>query len=45
MLVELDNPAPFPNIPAEAPDMLTELEGEYGVDNVIQDEPKMSDEQ
>jgi hypothetical protein len=45
MLVELDNPAPFPNIPVEALDMLTELEGEYGVDNVVQDEPKMSDEQ
>jgi hypothetical protein len=45
MLVEPDNPSPFPNIPAEAPGMLTELEEDYGVYNVIQDEPKMSDEQ
>ena len=45
MLVESDNPAPFLDIPAEAPGMLTELEEEYGVYDVIQDEPKMSDEQ
>ena len=45
MLVEPDNPAPFPDIPAEAPGMLTELEEEYGVNNVVQDEPVMSDEQ
>ena len=45
MLVEPDNPAPFPNILEEAPGILTELEEEYGVYNVIQDEPKMSDEQ
>ena len=43
MLVEPDNPAPFPDIPEEAPGMLTELEEDYGVYNVIQDEPKMSD--
>ena len=30
MLVEPDNPAPFPDIPTEAPGMLTELEEEYG---------------
>ena len=46
MLIEPDNLAPFPDIPAEAPGMLTELEEEYGVDDVVQDEPdEMSDEQ
>jgi hypothetical protein len=29
MLVEPDDPAPFPDIPVEAPDMLTELEEDY----------------
>ncbi len=45
MLVEPDEPAPFPDIPAEAPGMLTKLEEEYGVDDVVQDEPKESNEQ
>ncbi len=45
MLVEPDEPAPFPDIPAEAPGMLTELEEDYGVDEVVQDEPKESNEQ
>ena len=45
MLVEPDEPAPFPDIPADAPGMLTELEEEYGISNVVQDEPEMSDEQ
>jgi hypothetical protein len=45
MLVEPDEPAPFPDIPAEAPGMLMELEEEYGVDEVVQDEPKESKEQ
>ncbi len=45
MLVESDEPAPFPDIPAEAPGMLTELEEEYGVDEVVQDEPEESNEQ
>ncbi len=46
MLVEPDKPAPFPDyIPAEAPGMLTELKEEYGVDKVVQDEPKKSNEQ
>jgi hypothetical protein len=43
-LVEPDEPASFPNIPADAPGMLTKLEEEYGIDNVVQDEPEMSDE-
>ena len=44
ILVEPDEPASFPDIPADAPGMLTELEEEYGIDNVVQDEPEMSDE-
>ncbi len=43
--MEPDEPAPFPEIPAEAPGMLTELEEEYGVNGVVQDEPKESNEQ
>jgi hypothetical protein len=39
LMVEPDEPAPFPDIPAEAPGMLTELEEGYGVDEVVQDEP------
>ena len=39
LMVEPDEPAPFPDIPAEAPGMLTELEEAYGVDEVVQDEP------
>jgi hypothetical protein len=45
MLTEPNKPAPFPDIPAEAPGMLTELEEEYGVNEVVQDEPKESNEQ
>jgi len=45
MLVEPDEPAPFPDIPADAPGMLTETEEEYGIDDVVQDKPEMSDEQ
>ncbi len=45
MLVESDEPAPFPDIPAEAPGMLTELEEECRVNEVVQDEPDESDEQ
>jgi hypothetical protein len=45
MMVEPDEPAPFPDIPAEAPGMLTELEEAYEVDKVVQDEPEQSDEQ
>jgi hypothetical protein len=45
MLVESDEPAPFPDIPAEAPGMLTELEKKCGVYEVVQDELKESNEQ
>ena len=44
-MVEPDELAPFPDIPAEAPGMLTELEEEYGIDNAMQDKSEMSDEQ
>ncbi len=45
MLVKPDEPAPFPDILAEMPGMLTELKEEYGVDEVVQDKPKESNEQ
>jgi hypothetical protein len=45
MLVEPNEPAPFPDISAEAPSMLTELEDEYGVNEVVQDKPEESNEQ
>ncbi len=45
IMVEPDELAPFLDIPAEAPGMLTELEEAYGVDEVMQYEPKQSDEQ
>ena len=45
MLVEPDEPATFPDIPADAPGMSTETEEEYGIDDVVQDKPEMSDEQ
>ncbi len=45
MMVEPDEPAPFPDVPTKAPGMLTELEEAYGVDEVVQDEPEQSDEQ
>jgi hypothetical protein len=45
LMVEPDEPEPFLDIPVEAPGMLTELEEAYGVDEVVQDEPKQSDEQ
>jgi len=45
ILVEPDELAPFPDIPADAPGILTELDQEYGINNIVKDEPKMSDEQ
>ncbi len=44
-LMEPDEPSPYPDIPAEAPGILAEIEEEYGVDNVVQDEPELSNEQ
>ncbi len=43
--MEPDEPSPYPDIPAEAPGILTEIEEEYGVDNVVQDETELSNEQ
>ncbi len=43
-LMEPDEPLPYPDIPAETPRILTEIEEEYGVDNVVQDELGLSDE-
>ncbi len=45
MLVKPDEQAPLPDIPAEAPGMLMELKKEYGVNKVVQDKPKESNEQ
>ncbi len=40
-----DEPSPYLDIPAEAPGILTAIEEEYGVNNVVQDEPGLSDKQ
>ena len=37
MLIEPDEPAPYPDIPAEVPGMLTELKEEYGINDVVQE--------
>jgi hypothetical protein len=44
-LMEPEEPPPYPDIPAEAPKILTAIEEEYGVDDVVQDEPELSNEQ
>ncbi len=44
-LMEPDEPSPYPDIPTEAPGILTAIEEEYGVDDVVQDELGLSDEQ
>ncbi len=44
-LMELDEQSPYPDIPAEAPGILMAIEEEYRVDNVVQDEPGLSNEQ
>ncbi len=44
-LMEPDKPSPYPDIPAEAPGILMAIEEEYGVDDVVQDEPGLSNEQ
>jgi hypothetical protein len=43
--MEPEKPSPYLDIPAEAPGILTAIEEEYGVDNVVQDEPELSNEQ
>ncbi len=45
MLVELDEPAPYPDIPAEAPGMLTEHEEEFGVNDVVQEEMEQTEKE
>ncbi len=43
ILMEPDEPSPYPDIPAEPPGILTAIEEEHGVDDVVQDEPELSD--
>jgi hypothetical protein len=43
MVIETNKPAPFPDIVAEAPGVLTEQEEVFGVDEVVQEEPTQSD--
>jgi hypothetical protein len=43
MVIESSKPAPFPDIAAEAPGVLTEQEEVFGVDEVVQEEPTQSD--
>jgi hypothetical protein len=45
MMVEPNEPAPFPDIPAEASGMLMELKEEYGVIEMVQDKTEKSNEQ
>jgi hypothetical protein len=45
MLVEPEEPAPYPDIPAEAPGMLTEREEEFGVNDVVQEEMEQTDKE
>ncbi len=44
-MMEPDEPSPYTDISAEAPGILTEIEEEYGVDDVVQNEPELSDKQ
>jgi hypothetical protein len=44
-LMEPDEPSPYPDIPAEATVILMAIEEEYGVDDVVHDEPGLSNEQ
>ncbi len=45
MLVEPEEPAPYPDIPAKAPGMLTEREEEFGVIDVVQEEMEQTGEE
>jgi hypothetical protein len=45
MLVEPEEPAPYPDIPAKAPGMLTECEEEFGANDVVQEEMEQTDEE
>jgi hypothetical protein len=43
MLVEPEESAPYPDIPANAPGMLTERDKEFGVNDVVQEEMEQTD--
>ncbi len=45
MLVKPEEPVPYPDIPAEAPGMLTEHEEEFGVNDVVQEEMEQTDKE
>jgi hypothetical protein len=45
MLVEPEEPAPYPDILAKAPGVLTEREEEFGVNDVVQEEMEQTDEE
>jgi hypothetical protein len=42
MVIEPSKPAPFPDIAAEAPGVLTKQEEVFGVNEVVQEEPTQS---
>ncbi len=44
-LMKPDEPSPYLDISAEAPRILTAIEEEYGADDVVQDEPELSNKQ
>jgi hypothetical protein len=45
MLVEPEELAPYPDIPAKAPGMLMEREEEFGVNDVVQEEMEQTDKE
>jgi hypothetical protein len=45
MMVEPEDPAPFPDIPTKAPGMLMEREEKFGVDDVVQEEMEQTDKE
>jgi hypothetical protein len=45
MLVEPEDPTPYPDIPAKAPGTLTEREKKFGVDDVVQEEMEQMDKE
>jgi hypothetical protein len=45
MLVEPEEPAPYPDIPAKTPGMLMEHEEEFGVNDVVQEEMEQPDKE
>jgi hypothetical protein len=45
MLVEPEEPAPYPDISAKAPGMLTEREEKFGVNDLVQEEMEQTDKE